>query len=86
MVQGSRLRTLMASERDYSQLEKEALAIVYGVKKFHIYLFGRSFTLVTDHPPLQKIFGPMEAEPTLAVARLQRWAIILSAYQFSIEW
>ncbi|KAM7288053.1 uncharacterized protein ISCGN_031742 [Ixodes scapularis] len=77
-------RTLTSSEKNYSQLEKEALAIVFGVKKFHIYLFGRSFVLVTDHEPLQTILGPKTGIPSIAAARLQRWAITLSAYQYRL--
>ena len=47
---------------------------------------GRSFTLVTDHRPLLKILGPKEGVPTLAAARLQRWSLILSAYQYNLEY
>ena len=49
-------RTLQTAEKNYSQLEREALAIVYGIKYFHKYLAGCKFTVVTDHKPLLGIF------------------------------
>ena len=78
-------RTLSPSEQNYAQLEKEALSLVFGVKKFHAYLYGRQFTLTTDHKPLTTILGPKQGIPTLAAARLQRWALLLAAYTYQIK-
>ena len=78
-------RTLTKAEHNYSQLEKEALSIIFGVQKFHQYLYGRKFTLVTDHKPLITILNPRKGIPSLAAARLQRWVLILASYQYEIE-
>ena len=64
-------RTLNKSERNYPQIKKEALSIVFGVRKFHQYLYGRKFILVTDHKPLVSLLGPKTGIPTLAAARMQ---------------
>ena len=77
---------LSKSEQNYSQIEKEALALIFGVKKFHLYLSGWIFTLVTDHKPLTTIFRPKRGTPPLAAAHLQRWSLILSAYSYNIEY
>ena len=78
-------RALRPSEKNYAQLEKEALSLIYGISKFHKYIYGRHFTLVTDHRPLTAILGPKTGVPSLAAARLQRWALALSTYSYSIE-
>ena len=79
-------RTLSKSEQNYSQIEKEALSIVFGIKKFHLYLYGRTFSLLTDHKPLTTIFGPKRGIPTVAAARMQRWALLLGAYSYTIKY
>lgn len=48
-------RTLTKAEKNYSQLDKEALAIMFGMKKYHQYLAGRHFEIQTDHKPLTHI-------------------------------
>ena len=78
-------RTLSKAERNYSQLDREALALVFGVKSFHQYVYGREFDLETDHKPLTFIFGPKKGLPMMSAARVQRWAIFLTAYDFKIR-
>ena len=68
---GSASRTLNKAERDYSQLEKEGLSCVFGVKHFYSYLFGHPFELVTDHKPLLGLFGESKPSSPQASARIQ---------------
>ncbi|XP_039291150.1 uncharacterized protein K02A2.6-like [Nilaparvata lugens] len=79
-------RTLTKAEKGYSQLEKEALAIIFGVKHFHQYLYGKHFILKTDHKPLTTIFGPKNGIPQMTANRLQRWSIFLSGYDYEINY
>ena len=78
-------RTLSPAEKGYSQLEKEGLACVYGVKKFHEYLFGRMFFLYTDHKPLLGLLDEQKPIPAQASARIQRWALTLEMYQYHLK-
>ena len=77
-------RSLSKAERNYAQIDKEALATVWGVKKFHNYLFGRNFTLLTDHEPLTSIFHPSKSLPAVTAARLQRYALFLAGFDYTI--
>ncbi|KAL5475306.1 hypothetical protein EMCRGX_G027394 [Ephydatia muelleri] len=78
-------RTLAPAERKYSQLDKEALAIVFGVDKFHQYLYGRHFTILSDHKPLQYLFAVDRPIPQMVSPRVQRWALTLSAFDYTIS-
>ena len=78
--------TLAPAEKKYSQLMKEGLAVIFGVKKFRQYLLGRSFTIVSDHKPLQYLFNESRVTPTLPSARIQRWSWTLGVYHYNIEY
>lgn len=73
-------RSLSDVERRYAQTEKEALAIVWSVEKFHYYLYGKHFFVVTDHRPLEVIFGE-RSRPCL---RIERWVLRLASYDFEV--
>ncbi|XP_037822569.1 uncharacterized protein K02A2.6-like [Lucilia sericata] len=79
-------RALSKTEQKYSTHEKEALAIIFSVTKLKQYLIGNVFTLGTDHKPLISIFGQNKGLPVMAAARVQRWAFILSGFNYKIEY
>ena len=56
----------------------------FRVKKFHSYLFGHPISLVTDHKPLITLLHEHRAIPTSVSARIQRWALTLSMYEYRI--
>lgn len=79
-------RALTKAERNYSTIQKEALAIVFSVIKLHQYLMGIKFELHTDHKPLLSIFGENNGLPVMAAARMQRWAFLLSGFDYTIKY
>ena len=81
-------QSLTNAQRNYSQLEKEALALVSAVERFHRFIWGRRFILQTDHKLLVALLqteGTKGLKPTTA-ARLKRWALRLLGYDFNIEY
>ncbi|CAB4002062.1 Hypothetical predicted protein [Paramuricea clavata] len=76
--------TLDSTERNYAQIEKECLAIVTCMSKWHQYLYGKKNILVhTDHQPLETIFRkPLSKAPR----RLQRMMLKLQQYHFSVQY
>lgn len=79
-------RRLLPAEMKYAQIEKEALALTFGILKYHQYIYGRRFSLRTDHRPLLSIFGSQKGIPAHSANRLQRWAIIMLGYDFDIDY
>ena len=75
---------LATAERNYCQFEKEALAVVYGIKHFHNYLYGQRFTLITDHRPLLEEFGTGCRIPDMVSARMVRWCLMLQDYTYDL--
>ena len=57
--------TLAKAKQKYSHLDKEALAIVFGVRKYHQYLYGRQFEIKTNHNPLTHVFNESKATPVM---------------------
>ena len=79
-------RSFTKTEGKYAQIDKEALSIVWGVKRFHVYLYGKWFTLITDHKPLTAIFHPKKGVPAMTATRLQRYALFLAGFDYNIEY
>ncbi|XP_059058843.1 uncharacterized protein K02A2.6-like [Achroia grisella] len=79
-------RSLSTSEKKYSQIDKEATAIFWGIKKFFHYCYGRKFTLITDHKPLTSIFHPHQTLPALSTMRLFHYAHFLSGFDYDVEY
>ena len=72
-------KKLLPRERNYSVIEKECLAIIWGVEKFRKYLYGVEFLLETDHKPLSYMQTAKVLNP-----RIMRWAMKLQPYRFRI--
>lgn len=79
-------RSLTKSEERYSQIDKEATAIYWGLKKFYQYCYGRTFILQTDNKPLSAIFHPDKALPAISATRLFNYAHFLSGFDYKIEY
>ena len=74
-------RTLSETERNYSQTEREALGVYWGIERFRMYLQGSDFTVISDHKPLEVIYNSKKHTPP---PRIQRWVIKLQCYNFKV--
>ena len=77
-------RSLTKAEKNYSQIEKGGLACIFGMNKFHSYLLGHSFELITDHKPLITLFHQHKPTSSQASVRIRQWSLQLAAYEYTI--
>lgn len=75
-------KSLSETQERYSQIEKETLAILFGCKRFHQYLYGKKFVVESDHQPLQKIVKKTFDKIPF---RLQRIILALQDYDFAVK-
>ena len=78
--------TLSQTQRKYSQIHKEAFAVIFALTKFHHFLYGRKFIVITDHKPLISLSSQSKATRALAANHFARWARTLSQYDYLIEY
>lgn len=77
-------RTLSKTERNYAQIDKEAAAIMFGLDKFHQYIYGRHVIIFTDHKPLLGILSPNKAIPKVLSPRMMRWALKINSHDYEL--
>ena len=76
-------RTLNSAEKNYSNIEREALSIIFGLEKFKNMLLGSKFIICNDQRPLQKLFAKDKPVPSTCSFRIQRWALKLSQFNYT---
>jgi hypothetical protein len=74
---------LSDTETRYPQIDREALSIYWSIKRFHLYLYGKEFRVITDHKPLVNLFNNPTSKPS---ARIERWLMDLQHYRFTVEY
>ena len=74
-------RSLTPVEARYSQIERDGLAVVWACEKYHLYVYGKPFTVVTDHKPLEPLYNDPRSKPP---ARIEQWALKLQPYNFTV--
>ena len=79
-------RKLSQAEQNYSNIQREALAIVFVVTRLKQFLLRRRFTIPTDHKPLNYLFAPDEELPKTASAGIKRCAIALMGFDFELKY
>lgn len=79
-------QTLSQTQQRYAMVDKEAYAIIFGVKKFYQYLYNRKFILYCDNKAVTQIFSETKGLPVLSATRMQHYAIFLQAFDYEIKY
>ena len=73
-------KRLLPREQNYSTIEREAFAIIWGIQKFQRYMLGTHFMLETDHHPLQYL-----DTAKFQNSRIMRWSLLLQPFRFTVR-
>ena len=76
-------KALTPAETSYANIERELLAVVYGLEKLHTYIFGRSLIVFCDHKPLENIKLKQLSQ---ASPRLQRMLLPIQLYDIDLKY
>ena len=79
-------RTLNAPERNYSQLEREALSVIFGIDKFRNFLLGSNFIIKNDHKPLNTLIAKDKPVPQTCSSRVLRWSLKLKQCNYVVQY
>ena len=74
---------LTPTQTRYPQIDREALSVYWAVKRFHLFIYGGEFKVITDHQPLVSLFNNLTSKPS---ARIERWLMELQQYRFTVEY
>ena len=77
-------RKIQSEECNYSNIEKEALPIVWSVERAETFLLGKKFFLKSDHKHQEFLFNPRKKLPRVASTSVLRWSIKIMAFNFDI--
>ena len=75
-------RALSKQEQKYSQTEREALGVVWACEKYHMFIYGKKFSIYSDHQPLKVIYSP-KGKPS---PRILRWGLRMQSYDYEIKY
>ena len=74
-------KSLSKQEQRYSQTERDALGVVWAGERFHLMIYGKSFTILSDHEPLKVLYSH-QGKP---YPRVLRWGLRMQSYDFKME-